>query len=1059
MTRSRDLEWLEMVRAIAWAPSWPSNASWLFAAWWRGTGSTSAMLYSWVVPRPPAGGEARWARATVEESLGIERVTIVATWSQLERFLGAVAEGSTLTEASEMAGLKPPDVAFGDRRLTAESGAYVLAPPTWHAPREAQTWRKFSGPASPMESVGAVVASLVRVDKLDLFKAADGSPLADIDVVRCLKALHRDTGFDFAAADAPRLGNLELLIFPAANLREHPLTTVRADGSDIRIDVDASTLPSTTELLVRCRQFDHGIVFADEVRSLQRGGETIAIAFPTAEGGPFPTEVEVWGRSRSSEPYRIWFEHTAVWIRRIGLRMGLVRMQGTVNSGWLDSWAHNARTQDRAEAQRAVRKVNYEQSEIGVSDPPFVLAAAQARKLVANLVPAPSDARFFERLGEPGSDGRLALAEWFRADLTGGVGAGRVLLVDPFFDGWGVELFARAEATQLRYSVLTSFAERRQGDSEERAPETGKTAGEDREASRQRLKAACEQLNLLLESMDFEILEASKRFHDRYVLVFDATDAVERGYHLSNSLSGAAKTHPLLVTPIPRDVLPKLVRYVHGIAGGATLLFRAREGDIPLKAEEVATEPPAKMEDAFELLFTEVDFGDAWRTFAAGLAHDPAPSTWHSRLIERDGTTLLERLFQWLRDEGPREVTGAKWRRTAAASLVGTFGQSFERALPILVSFLEHGRDEWRQPWSLHFGFSILAHDAPALYVNVLKDWCSKLPPNDAVLSEVVPAGVRLGMALAPLLMRRDEVGMGLVELLVSASTPSLRALGIALAESGNAIHAASGSERVRTVAPRLTSARERVTALAHPVYQLRVSANRANRVESDSSRTQRMMLFSDIVAQWPADADESLLRAVADTCGGPGSFAWSASTTEGLLVPLVEAKKVAAADVVNLWWGVLRERIAKTLTGNHQFYGHTDGDLTQVSAWLACGWWVEAENAIASHFDAVDALVKRASITLRRPFVRSADYKAWSGARDGLLWVKATGLSLQLQQPGAETPKRRALSWLNAADAVACESEGESRGGFVSDLQRFVAAFEAAVAQRTTSEAASKDS
>ncbi|TOD77377.1 hypothetical protein CGJ56_24305, partial [Vibrio parahaemolyticus] len=43
--------------------------------------------------------------------------------------------------------------------------------------------------------------------------------------------------------------------------------------------------------------------------------------------------------------------------------------------------------------------------------------------------------------------------------------------------------------------------------------------------------------------------------HDRYILVTDGYGLPVKGYHLSNSFQSANENFPLLITPIPTDVL------------------------------------------------------------------------------------------------------------------------------------------------------------------------------------------------------------------------------------------------------------------------------------------------------------------------------------------------------------------------------------------------------------------------------------------------------------------------------------------------------------------------
>lgn len=55
------------------------------------------------------------------------------------------------------------------------------------------------------------------------------------------------------------------------------------------------------------------------------------------------------------------------------------------------------------------------------------------------------------------------------------------------------------------------------------------------------------------------------QLHDRYILIFGSDGLPVVGFNLSNSLQAAAQYHPLLITPIPTDVLLKVKQYTFGL--------------------------------------------------------------------------------------------------------------------------------------------------------------------------------------------------------------------------------------------------------------------------------------------------------------------------------------------------------------------------------------------------------------------------------------------------------------------------------------------------------------
>ena len=55
------------------------------------------------------------------------------------------------------------------------------------------------------------------------------------------------------------------------------------------------------------------------------------------------------------------------------------------------------------------------------------------------------------------------------------------------------------------------------------------------------------------------------------ILIRSANGQPLAGYHLSNSVQRASEKHPLLVTPIPLDVIPQVFEYVDQIIQKYTL--------------------------------------------------------------------------------------------------------------------------------------------------------------------------------------------------------------------------------------------------------------------------------------------------------------------------------------------------------------------------------------------------------------------------------------------------------------------------------------------------------
>ena len=145
--------------------------------------------------------------------------------------------------------------------------------------------------------------------------------------------------------------------------------------------------------------------------------------------------------------------------------------------------------------------------------------------------------------------GLLEMVEWFK-EVFSRFHGGRLLLADPFFDEIGLELLSLSGCEAMELSVITT---------------TAKKAG----AAEERQSLLRPKSSLFKANSDSRLrifMRPDQAFHDRYLLL-EKEGEVE-GFHLSNSLQGAAQKNPLLITPIPGDVLPQVKAYVDGLISG-----------------------------------------------------------------------------------------------------------------------------------------------------------------------------------------------------------------------------------------------------------------------------------------------------------------------------------------------------------------------------------------------------------------------------------------------------------------------------------------------------------
>ena len=125
--------------------------------------------------------------------------------------LRQLSAGRTIATISEELGLELSDqleVRFGAMALAADH--LVYRPVAYLLNRDA---RDQHSPTSPHGGAGALSASITQTSKRTLFRLEQEYDVALTESV--IKRLNAETGLDFGGADAARLGDIELLVFPA----------------------------------------------------------------------------------------------------------------------------------------------------------------------------------------------------------------------------------------------------------------------------------------------------------------------------------------------------------------------------------------------------------------------------------------------------------------------------------------------------------------------------------------------------------------------------------------------------------------------------------------------------------------------------------------------------------------------------------------------------------------------------------------------------------------------------------------------------------------------------
>ncbi len=120
-------------------------------------------------------------------------------------------------------------------------------------------------------------------------------------------------------------------------------------------------------------------------------------------------------------------------------------------------------------------------------------------------------------------------------------------------------------ANKMDYLIFTSLPEPKKEPIEESESANLQTSRIDN------LLRNCNQNRHILRRIKLRIYGLKYgQLHDRYILIVGKDNLPVAGFNLSNSLQATAQHYPLLVTPIPSDVLLDVERYKFELVQKAT---------------------------------------------------------------------------------------------------------------------------------------------------------------------------------------------------------------------------------------------------------------------------------------------------------------------------------------------------------------------------------------------------------------------------------------------------------------------------------------------------------
>ena len=991
--------------------------------WWLETVGHDAptFVYAWVVPAR-GRDSLEWAhnkpklRKVAGSKRRLVRSTLASTGEAALGVVGSLCAGMSLREACAHAGADEPPVGGGFRFAP----DYAVSPVFYFSSVERRQGRHGLSPEA-----GCFCQRIATVQPFAPLLHDESEPA---DLLRwLLDSMEAETGLGFRGAAADAIRAVEVFCLPSFDENERSRVKVlRSPQGDntctVRIEDDLAA-----EYLIQVSAHVLGDRVYDCVVQAVGSPPSAKFKLPSLTDDRI---IRVWRRVDLDSPWILWHEEDRYVIREIRTRMNLVGLTGEVKSDWL------TRLAGTSAAERAGKYMKIQQVQgmplVTSSREPWERATASARLEARRLFPDASGGRFFSKGWE--GDSRLSLAEWLKEELS--KHPGRIIFVDPFFDDPAIDILVRVSGGAKSIAVLTCTQIRSDDDAASAPPRD------------ERIRSACRQLDTVLRGTQISILDLRSEgggsrslFHDRYIIVFDDADRPSCGYHLSNSLQGATRTSPLLITPIPVDTLPAVADYVsellappstakleqlyppkrvppqratdiHETVCEQVLAFAAtlhRQRDYtaepcPNPCERLVNlglveggRTRIKWDDdgvaALAEFFEKTDLTESttvWCGLAESLVRDNTGREGLSKLVHAASGTLGDFLERYLAALPEGRVTAGYLPedRTATRTLAYLFDQGFLPSLDHASSLCEyfHPLSDNTNPWPLKWGARIFAENWPGRVDGLVAKFSTEAPSAQALLSSIASA----------LVVAIQERCAPLFDLL-RAQCQFLRAF--AVMSGWYLVRSEDLPEDQLAEALGALNDHEQRQAYARMIYDLRVDTNCRDGDDSSVAK-QRARMFHRLLRTFAAGTDVEDVAMLVRLLSGPVPGSAARSTTAEFLRPLVEKGALDVRSVFEIWNSVFHEVV---IAATSDYFASRDEDLLET--WGSEFWRTTGARRTEVLRHVSEALPKRGGI-LRQPFLRNRNFDLWyENAKVVLWWLLALNSAETVRPVGAEEP------------------------------------------------------
>lgn len=908
-------------------------------------------------------------------------------------------------------------------------------------------------PASPHGGAGAFSASITQIDKELLFRLGPDYDVALTELV--VRRLNTDTGLNFGGADITRFGDLELLVFPALDDLEHSVLNVNwADAPNALVArFNPVQVPDFSRFQFRLSIENDSQVVQSRIATARRDAEGVfECKFELSDQLRARTdsiELEIFGFGEESDDGTLYCRWRTGYVREIHLQGHVVgHRTNPVKLDWLEKTIRPSAS-ERVKTALTIKRGNlgFANHIRGREAAPWVSANCDLVALFARLHPPKSEGQFFQRWSQGDGEGRLQFVEWFRA-LLAKYQQHQVVIFDPYFETAGLELMLLCVAPEADYIVFTSLPS---------PPKEGKaTPGEADKPISDRINnlvASCKHNRQPLKHIKLRIFGLKEgRLHDRYILIMGPDRLPVAGFNLSNSFQTAAQNYPLLVTPIPADVLLKVEQYKSGLVREAEaaqlenetenssmqLLFdstalptpprryeplpcleNAQAGDVLsvwtgepalqglsgdrlkermaelnlIKDGSLDLPDTSGLRNCLDLQASNFDnFTPTWMVLGELLAHSRAGD---SRFIELESESgFLEFLLRFLNASFNRTHDEAD--RELAVVDARFFREPVENLLnsPYHLGHLFHPTKYAALTWAEYFTIKFLWWYAPDALLTIAETQMASVP-LEPQCSDTMRLSLLSQIVSEISLSVQFDINEGQRDRLVHSGNGLLQWMGLNAIEMQleNPGGLATVLQLVATFAYP-----ERVRALGWMIHHVA-----ENPKKSDIYKGLVTALHEALPATIPA---EELRRLVDSMRGHMRQLAWIEPWLfQDVIFPLLQNSRANADDACDIWVQELAALLEpKPKNQPRLFDSAREGQITNITAFLLA---YSSPEQLQASLKSMQAFLKRQRRIVQQPLANTSDWAQWDDALMISMWILALTRWTQYYLRERGTPDR----------------------------------------------------